>query len=283
LKNQRTLYISDLDGTLLGDDATLSEYSSTALKRLLSNGTLFTVASARSVISMQHILKGLPIGLPVIEFNGGFLSDFETGRHYVINSLEPHVVEKLHELISGFGFSPFVSTFNGSEDCLYYGDIVNEGMQWYLEDRTRNRDKRLRAIGKLADSFKDHVISITVVGLGETVGELRRSIVGDFGDHVQTNFFENRYSPGWHWLTIQSDRTTKDQAIHILKKDWDLDDAELVVFGDSSNDIRMFQMADRAIAVANASEDLLEYATETIGPSNEDSVVKFMERELGLL
>ena len=279
MTSNRRIYVSDLDGTLLKDDATLSEYSRRGLKELLADGVHFTVASARSVISMQHILQGLPLRLPVIEFNGGFLSEFATGHHYVINNLETSIVEELHRLIQDFGCSPFVSTFNGTEDCLYHGEILNEGMQWYLEDRMRNSDKRLRAIGSLADSFQDYVVSMTVVGLGKLLAGLERSAHDAYGDHIQTNFFENRYSPGWHWLTIQSDRTTKDQAIVTLKKDWGLNDLELVAFGDSSNDIEMFKLADRAIAVENASEELLEHATETIGPNGEDSVVKFIEQE----
>lgn len=85
-----------------------------------------------------------------------------------------------------------------------------------------------------------------------------------------------RYSPGWYWLTVHDHRATKDQAIRILLEEWGLDGSELVVFGDSSNDIKMFQVADHAIAVANATDELKRYATQVIGSNNEDSVIKFI-------
>ncbi len=66
-----TLYISDLDGTLLGDDAELSPLTLATLHDLLLDGLLFTVASARSSASIRRVLRGLPLRLPVIEFNGG--------------------------------------------------------------------------------------------------------------------------------------------------------------------------------------------------------------------
>ena len=63
-----TIYVSDLDGTLLRDDATLSAFSRNVLRELLRNDIPFTVASARNVTSIRAILAGLKLHLPVIEF-----------------------------------------------------------------------------------------------------------------------------------------------------------------------------------------------------------------------
>ncbi|MEH2212702.1 HAD family hydrolase [Nostoc sp.] len=117
-----TFYVSDLDGRLLGDNAILSSFSKKILDELLHQGLQFTVASARSVVSMQVMLKGLNLRLPIIEFNGAFLSDLDSGRHEIINSICPSVVESIYKLILEFGCVPFVSSFNGTEDCVYYID-----------------------------------------------------------------------------------------------------------------------------------------------------------------
>jgi hydroxymethylpyrimidine pyrophosphatase-like HAD family hydrolase len=55
------LYVSDLDGTLLQSDASLSSVSENALREMLADGLLFTVASARSVVAIQQMLRGLPL------------------------------------------------------------------------------------------------------------------------------------------------------------------------------------------------------------------------------
>jgi hydroxymethylpyrimidine pyrophosphatase-like HAD family hydrolase len=54
------IYVSDLDGTLLRNDGTISNFSKENLTRLLNDGMYFTAASARSVVAMQKILKGIP-------------------------------------------------------------------------------------------------------------------------------------------------------------------------------------------------------------------------------
>ena len=77
----KKLYISDLDGTLLKTEGTLSEYSKNSLNDMLKNGLQFTVASARNVGSIRKVLHGVNLTLPVIEINGAFLTNIETGEH----------------------------------------------------------------------------------------------------------------------------------------------------------------------------------------------------------
>ena len=48
---RQTLYVSDLDGTLLRSDGSLSAYSVRTLTRLIREGMHFTVASARGLRS----------------------------------------------------------------------------------------------------------------------------------------------------------------------------------------------------------------------------------------
>ena len=65
-----SLYVSDLDGTLLDRNARLSDITRYGLTRLLDAGLTFTVATARHVSSVRQILEGLPLQLPVISSNG---------------------------------------------------------------------------------------------------------------------------------------------------------------------------------------------------------------------
>lgn len=271
-----TLYVSDLDGTLLTNEATLSPFSRNTLCQLLKEGMLFTVASARSVVSMAMMLEGVKLPLPVVEFNGAFLSDLETGRHEVINSLDPAVVEDIYCLLPEFGCIPFVSTFNGTEDCVYYNDIINEGMRWYLDDRLAKQDKRWRHTDNLRHSFGDQVVCLIIIGAADVLLELEAAVQERHGSLVEMHYYENQYSPGWYWLTIHDRRASKDQAIRVLQETYGLRDHRLVVLGDHNNDIKMFRIADCAVAVANATAELKQYATQIIGSNQEDSVVKYL-------
>jgi hydroxymethylpyrimidine pyrophosphatase-like HAD family hydrolase len=96
---------------------------------------------------------------------------------------------------------------------------------------------------------------------------------------VEIHRYENDYSPGWHWLTVHDRRATKDQAIRVLRDRYGLADHELVVFGDHHNDVKMFAVADRAVAVANAIDAVKACATEVIGSNREGSVPEFIRND----
>ena len=273
-----SFYVSDLDGTLLRNDATLSGFSEAALREMLAGGLLFTVASARSVVSMQGILRGLPLRLPVIEFNGAFLSDLASGRHETVNALAPSVAESVYAQVLQHNMVPFVSSFDGAEDRVHYTAATNAGMHWYLEDRRRHRDRRWQGVSSdLAAALREQVVCLTVVAEESPLAELQAAVLSAHGGAVETHLFENQYSPNWYWLTVHDRRATKDQAIRILAQRYGLTGSESVVFGDQSNDLKMFQTADRAVAVSNATEELKRHADVIIGSNESDSVVKFIQ------
>ena len=62
----KTLFVSDLDGTLMRSDKTLSDKTVQTLNRLIENGVLFTYATARSIQSAMEITGKLKLKLPVI-------------------------------------------------------------------------------------------------------------------------------------------------------------------------------------------------------------------------
>lgn len=271
-----TLYVSDLDGTLLNSRAELSPISRDLLKEMVDDGVFFTVASARSVSSIRQMLKGLSLRLPVIEFNGAFISDLETGRHEITNAIDSAIASDLYHIMAKGGFVPFLSTFNGKEDCLYHPVPTNDGAQWYFQDRKLKGDPRLRESEDLTASLKEKVVCLTGIGKEDELTELAAQVSAEYGDSLELHLFENQYSPGWHWLTVHDHRATKDQAIRSLMKSFGLSERALVVFGDQINDLKMFAIADEAVAVENAVPELKEKATIMIGRNDHDSVAKFI-------
>ncbi len=275
------LYISDLDGTLLRNNATLSPYSRNTLQGLIKNGVHFTVASARSVVTIKKVMEGVRLKLPVIEFNGAFISDMETGRHSIVNHLDPEIAQEIYALGAGHGIFPFVSSFNGREDCLYYPDELNDGMEWYYQNRLRWADPRLRKPEGTKHIFRDQVVCLTLIHRKEALLSMKDAIMENFAGKVEIHLLENQYSPGWFWLTVHDSKATKDQAIMRLSEEFGYRREDLTVFGDNINDIKMFKYAANSIAVRNAAEELKTYATKIIESNEEDSVVKYILEDNG--
>ena len=69
----KTLYVSDLDGTLLRNDAQTSEYTNQVINQLTSEGILFSYATARSYLTATKATKGLNAKIPIICYNASFI------------------------------------------------------------------------------------------------------------------------------------------------------------------------------------------------------------------
>ena len=273
------IYISDLDGTLLRNDASLSSFSKHTLIELIDRGLIFTVATARSLVSIQELLRGLKLNLPVIEFNGAFISDLETGHHEIINHIKPEIVEDIYGLILDYDCLPFIASFDGKEDRIYYEKILNQGMLWYLNDRIKQKDKRLRQLKDLRISFSEQIVCLTVISRLSKLKQLQAIVDEQYASSIETHLYENRYFPGWYWFTIHDRTCTKANALSILLENYGLQKSEIIVFGDHGNDISMFKAATRSIAVANAIDELKQIATEVINSNQEDSVVQYIYKD----
>ena len=74
----KTLFVTDLDGTLLTKEERVSRYSNEIINRLIDDGMLFTYATARSAVSAEQALSGLNVNAPVVLYNGGLIYKFAT-------------------------------------------------------------------------------------------------------------------------------------------------------------------------------------------------------------
>lgn len=277
----RRLYISDLDGTLLGTQQAISDYSLDNLQRMVDAGLPFTVASARSVTTMIETLRGLKLRLPMIAFNGAFIHDPMSGERRLLARMEPDLVRELYTLTRSMGCAPLISCWDGRADSILFepADPTNGGMAWYLSDRRRAADPRLREAADPLGRVAGQVVCLSLIHRRDALEPIRRELLGRFGGRVILQYYENMYETAWHWLTIHPTAATKARAIEIVTGELGYAPEELVVFGDHDNDIPMFKLAGRGVAMAGATEPLLEHADEQIGPNDEDSVVKYIMRE----
>jgi len=271
-----TLYVSDLDGTLLRPNATLSDYSGRILLDLLQSGGLFSVASARSVVSMREILGDVPISLPTVGFNGGTINNWNTGATLRTACLESDVARHIVEATQRVDLSPFVST-DATVDRIRYTELVNAGMHWFLDERKAAGDPRLAHVDSFEPAYDEDVLCITVIADMDDLEPLHEGLERTVGGRTQPQLYLSPYGPKWSWLTFNGPTATKAHGIDTLIALAGLDsDTRVVVFGDAHNDIEMFARADYAIAPSNAHPDILAAADEVIGPNTEDAVARWL-------
>ncbi|MDO4421741.1 MAG: HAD family hydrolase [Eubacteriales bacterium] len=266
-----TLYVSDLDGTLMRNNEKLSEYTVKTLNELLRQGLPFTFATARSIESARVITGELEIKLPVITRNGAVLADNTTGRHIQKSVFTKEEVELLKQMLPELPSCGFVSCF--LDDIMirkYMPADHTEGLKGYI-DYYKDDPSMVKA-DNIDEMFQGAPGYVTMIGAREHIAPLYEKVKQYKG--WESLFQKDTYREEF-WLEICPQNCTKAKSILRVKEQ--LGYEKLVVFGDSLNDISMFKIADEAYAVANAMDELKAFATGVIGTNEEDSVVEFLK------
>lgn len=271
----KTLYLTDLDGTLLNKDTVISKRSSDIINTFVNNGGMFSYATARSFNSASIVTKGLKISVPVIIYNGGFIYDTTQNKFLYKTLFDKNEISKLFSLAKASKLTPLVYTLiNGEEKILWNNNsFLSDGFKYYLS--TRTNDRRLTPVNSLSNSFCGDIFYVTFIENYDDLYPLYSNIRND--DNFNTVFQQEIYREEY-WCEIMPKTASKANASQKLKALLGCD--ELIVFGDSLNDIPMFKVADKSFAVKNANDKLKQIATEIIGYHYDDSVaLKILELE----
>ena len=270
--HRRTLYVSDLDGTLLNSRARLSERTIRTVNSLTARGVLFTYATARSHTSAYPVTKELSISLPATTYNGAALISHSDGRYYETCPLDREQVAGILDALRGRHAYPLSFAFiGGRERVSWMLGHENAGVLRYLSERPG--DRRQRGVDSYDALFEGELFAVTMIGTREEMEALRPVYAEN--PHISFHISTDAYKPDEYWLEMFRHDATKAHALRKLKAFAGAD--EVVCFGDNINDIPMFEAADRAYAVANAREELKAIATGIIGGNDEDGVAEWLE------
>lgn len=134
----KTLYVTDLDGTLLNTSDTMNPYSISVINSLVEQGMLFTYVTARSLVSASAVTKGLSAKIPVIAYNGAFI--LNPGNNEIIASegFLKEETDKVIEVLKAYDISPLVYAYvEKVEKVSWIINRENDGMKRYLTAKGR--------------------------------------------------------------------------------------------------------------------------------------------------
>lgn len=266
-ENVKTLYVSDLDGTLLRSDISTSEYTNDVVNGLVKKGMRFSYATARSYVTASKVTKGLDARFPLIVYNGAFIIDNSTGEILLSNYFEDNGRTLLDDLTS-HGIFPIVYAYiDGVERFSYLEDRCNSGMQAFI--LSRKGDPRTNPVKRVDDLYKGQVFYITCIGEADALAPFNAKYESLYHTVFQRDIYSSE-----QWLEFMPLKASKSNAIRQLKNLLNCD--RLVVFGDGKNDIDMFRLADESYAVENAVDELKAIATGIIGKNDDDAVARWL-------
>ncbi|MCH5154343.1 MAG: HAD hydrolase family protein [Clostridiales bacterium] len=267
----KTLYLSDLDGTLLCGNQHTSQFTVDAINGLVARGMLFSFATARSEETAVPAVNGLNTSAPPIFYNGavtGFAHDIAPP---VCMRFSGDITALIGKLIKDGIFPTVYSFIDGEEKFSFLRDKCTDGMTEFLE--TRKHCVRYRPVGTFTELTQGNIFYLLCIDSKDKLGTVYEKY-----RNVHYCVFQKDMYSGSQWLEIMPKNSTKANAAVMLKKRLNCD--ELVVFGDGINDIELFKVADRKYAVENAVAELKKIATAVIESNEDDGVARFLLSEL---
>jgi len=258
------LIASDLDGTLLRSDDSVSQRTLAALARTVAAGIRFVLVSARSADWLTPEATRLGLGAIVICNNGALVYDIEGGRMLIHRPLEPETTRELVDSLrraapgvafgcdrpSGFTAEPAYQPLHRPPDSIPRADLPA---------------LLAEPITKLVLQHPD----LPQADLHRLVSELG-------GERIEACY------SGAGLVEISAAGVTKGSALAELCAELEIERDAVIAFGDMLNDISMLEWAGRGIAVANAHAEVLVAADEVTASNDEDGVALVLEAVLAV-
>ncbi|GMK41127.1 haloacid dehalogenase [Paenibacillus sp. CCS19] len=272
-------YLTDLDGTLLQSNATLSDYTVRTLTEALEQDVIISYATARSYQSSTTATSQINWRYPVVLYNGSMLLDPLTGKVLGGHWLGTDVSNEVIELGRTMNLAPFLFALDGDdrervlhEKLSRYGDT-----EFYA---SRPGDPRFAEVEHLSCPPDYRTMIVTYIGRREEVEPLFRAVADRYGPAVHLHFMLDNYIKDHYFLEISHPLANKEHGLKLWCEQVGCQPEDVTVFGDNLNDIGMFKRAGRRMAVANAHRELKLLASEVIGSNDEDGVARVIEADL---
>lgn len=272
-----TLYISDLDGTLLDSSQRLDAKVETGLNELIGSGRLdFTVATARSLASAWPIIGGLGFRLPLIFHNGAVVHDPVTGTNIRETVLDEDAAGMALETALSFGLHPILYRYDpAGGNKIHYTGMHNKGERDYLQKRLEAKDPRF-ALREAGDGYpRGPAFLLVLIEEKERLDPAYLHFSQD--PRLHCHYTQDIYSK-YQWLELSHPEANKRSAAEFLRARLGAD--RIVAFGDNLNDLPLLEAADEFYAVRNAVPELIARSSGVIGANDEGGVLGFLRSRL---
>lgn len=274
----RTLYVSDLDGTLLTSRTEISAESRRLLNEAIARGAQFTIATARTPATVAGLLRGVEMRLPVVVMTGAALWDTHTLTYSDICTIPPETVARLRRIYIDRDVPTFVYRLEEDRIVIYHSDDLTEQEREFMQQRIGNPFKRFEQVRIDNHGFPtqhDNVVLFYAMLPNERIERAYPEIKQL---DVNALMYHDMFGPEVAILEVFGPETSKANAVRRLAQRIGAD--RIVAFGDNLNDLPMLRIADVAVAVSNAVEEVRRRAHVVIGDHDDDAVARFILNDI---
>jgi Cof subfamily protein (haloacid dehalogenase superfamily) len=265
---------TDLDGTLLRSDNTVSDRTRAALRAATDAGLLVAFVTGRPPRWLDEVIDetghlGVAVGA-----NGAVLYDLASETVLSAHPIEPDALRTLTaELRAAFPEVQFAAEYGDS-----FGAEPGYVHDWAINPRADRRGRPIAAplVADLPTVIARPAVKLLAKDRAVDADEFMTS-----ADALLAGRASVTHSSTFGLLEIAAPGVTKASGLAELAASHGVLPADVVAIGDMPNDVPMLQWAGRSYAVANAHNSTRAAADEVVGSNDEDAVAVLIETLLG--
>jgi Cof subfamily protein (haloacid dehalogenase superfamily) len=258
------LVATDLDGTLLRSDDTISGRTRDALGAATARGAAHIVVTGRAVPWTKHVLEDLGYEGLAVCGQGAQVYDAGAGRLLTSMTLDRRVAA---HALAALEAETGPLAVAASRDGLDGEVLVGPGYRYYEGlSVTPARDRAEMWAEPLNKLYLQHP------ELGDDeLAKVARTVVGDVVGVVMA---------GEGVVELLPLGLSKAKGLALAARKLGVTGADTIAFGDMPNDIPLFGWAAHGVAMANAHPELLAVADEVTESHDADGIATVLERLL---
>lgn len=257
----------DMDGTLLHDDKSISDYTLDVLRRIVKKGVILVPASGRPIGGMKEAVLNNVDGIQyAICSNGAMLMDVPEEKSICETGIPTEKAVEAIAYLEQFPVAVYAHTDKGTfraEGWEKTGLSEKYPYIRFSEGNVKDLGAFLRTSGVKVMKMGAHVLKD---GLAQELLEKGSPIPGIVflrtGDGI---------------IELNSVDASKGNALCTLCKKLGISMENVLAIGDNENDISMLQAAGISVAMENAEDDVKQAAKFVAGHNEEDGAAHFLE------
>lgn len=266
MKNYK-LIVTDMDGTVLGEDHKITDENKKALKEAEKMGIRVVFATGRFHDSAKDHIDFLDHTMPIISSNGSIIKHPITNKVYYSNFIDKNKCLEITDIIEKYNLNYQVYTdekilqkYETEEEMIFMKNFIAKN----FSDKTEIVFKQ-----ELRDDIKNSkVLKFNILELEnqKLLDKARQELKSINNIEITSSWKDN--------LEIMSEGSNKGKAVEFLSNLLEIDREHIIAFGDNYNDLPMIEFAGTGVAMGNAEEKVKNVANYITDKNGDSGVAK---------